>query len=154
MSPPLRRSPVSSMHRALGATTEAESGWEWALVLSEPGGEEVLLPKIEQAAGPGSLVTDATHLFAAFALAGPGQAEVLARLTSWDPSSLPAGRSTGAPIAEVGAVVVRRDLEVPVFEVLVATELARYVWETVLDVIGRSGGGPAGWTALRAEGWS
>ena len=38
---------------------------------AEPGGEEVLLPKMEAAAGPGSMVTDATHLFAGFALAGP-----------------------------------------------------------------------------------
>lgn len=208
MSAPIRRSPVSRMHRELGAAIEAEAGWElvahygdeagervllreavalvdvtprgkvdvrggvggalsvagdaltariaedWALVLAEPGGEEVLLPKMEQAAGPDAMVTDATHLFAGFALAGPKQADALARLTSWDPSTLATGAATGAPIADVRAVVVRRDLEMPVLEVFVATELARFVWETVLDVVDRSGGGPAGWTALRAEGWS
>ena len=47
-----------------------------------------------------------------------------------------------------------RDLEVPVLEAYVAAEFARYAWETVLDAVRRTGGGPVGWRALRAEGWS
>jgi glycine cleavage system aminomethyltransferase T len=127
---------------------------DWALVLSEPGGEEVLLPKLGSAAGAGALVTDATHLFVGFALAGPELPEVLARLTSWDPASLAAGEATGAPIGDVRAVVVRRDLPLPVLEAYVATEFARYAWDTILDALRRAGGAPVGWHALRGEGWS
>ena len=38
------------------------------------------------------MVTDVTHLFAGFALAGPRLPDVLARPTSWDPASLARGR--------------------------------------------------------------
>lgn len=127
---------------------------DWALVLCEPGGEEVLLPKLGSAAGAGAMVTDATHLFVGVALAGPDLPEALARLTSWDPASLAVGGATGAPIGDVRAVVVRRDLPLPVLEAYVATEFARYAWETVLDAVRRAGGSPVGWRALRAEGWS
>jgi glycine cleavage system aminomethyltransferase T len=208
VSVPIRRSPLARMHEGLGASFEAEDGWEviagfgdeaaerklvreavavvdvtprgkvdvrgalagalsvvgdaltarvwdeWALVLTEPGGEEVLLPKMESAAGPSAMVTDATHLLAGLALAGPALPEILSLLTSWDPASLLPGASTGAPIGDVRAVVVRRDLELPVLEVYVATEFARYLGETVLDAASRVGGAPAGWRALRAEGWS
>ncbi len=139
---------------AAGDAITARIARDWALVLGEPGGEEVLLPKMEQAAGDGSMVTDATHLFAGFALAGPRLHDALVRLTSWDPASLPAGAATGAPIADVRAVVVRRDLDLDVLEVFVAAEFARYAWETILDAAERVGGGPAGWRALRAGGWS
>jgi glycine cleavage system aminomethyltransferase T len=126
---------------------------DWALVLGEPGEEEILLRQLEAAAGSGAMVTDATHLFAGFALAGPRLPDLLARLTSWDPASLELDGATGAPIAEVRMVVVRRDLALPVLEAYVATELSRYAWETVLGVVRLLGGGPAGWTALRGEGW-
>ena len=141
---------------ALGAAGDAlvaQISDAWALVLGEPGAEEILLPKLEQAAGPGSMVTDATHLHAGFALGGPRLAELLSRATGWDPATLPSG-ATGAPILDVRAVVVRRDLELPVLEVYVATELARYAWEELLAIARSLGGGPAGWDALRAEGWS
>jgi glycine cleavage system aminomethyltransferase T len=137
-----------------GDALTARISSEWALVLTEPGGEEVLVPKMESAAGPGAMVTDATHLFAGFALAGPALPEALERLTSWDPASLKPGSATGAPIADVRAVVVQGDLDVPVLEAYVATEFARYAWETVLDAVRRTGGGPVGWNALRARGWS
>jgi heterotetrameric sarcosine oxidase gamma subunit len=137
-----------------GDVLSARIADDWALVLAEPGGEDVLVLKLESAAKPGAMVTDVTHLFVGFALAGPALSNVLARLTSWDPNSLAAGEATGAPIADVRAVVARRDLEVPVLEVYVAAEFARYAWETVLDAVRRTGGGPVGWRALRAEGWS
>jgi glycine cleavage system aminomethyltransferase T len=127
---------------------------DWALLLSEPGGEEVLVPKLGPAAGYGAMVTDATHLFVGFALAGPDVPEALARLTSWDPASLAEGEATGAPLGDVRAVVVRRDLPLSVLEAYVATEFARFAWETVLDAVRRAGGSPVGWRALRAEGWS
>jgi len=127
---------------------------DWALLLSEPGGEEVLVPKLASAAEPGAMVTDATHLFVGFALAGPDLQEALVRLTSWDPASLAEGEAAGAPLGDVRAVVVRRDLPLPVLEAYIATEFARYAWETVLDAVRRAGGSPVGWRALRAGGWS
>ena len=64
------------------------------------------------------------------------------------------GESTGTSIADVRAVVVRRDLSIDVLEVYVATELARYVWETLAGAVSRLDGRPVGWQALRAEGWT
>jgi len=139
---------------AAGDVLTARIAEDWVILLAEPGGEEVLVPKLESAAGPGAMVTDVTHLFVGFALAGPALPDALARLTSWDPASLAAGEATGAPIADVRAVMAQRDLEVPVLEAYVAAEFARYAWETVLDAVRRAGGGPVGWRALRAEGWS
>lgn len=126
----------------------------WALVLTPPGGEQILLPKLEASSGPHVMVTDATHLFAGYALCGPALPELLARTTGWNPATLAPGAATGAPIADVRAIVVHRDLEVPVLEVYVATELARYVWETLHGAVVSLGGRAAGWRALRAEGWS
>ncbi len=139
---------------AAGDVLTARVADDWCVLLCEPGGEEVLVPKLGAAAGPDAMVTDVTHLFVGFALAGPEQARVLARLTSWDPASLAAGEATGAPIGDVRAVLVRRELPLPVLEAYVATEFARYAWETVLDAVRRAGGAPVGWRALRAEGWS
>ena len=139
---------------AAGDVLTARIADDWAVVLSEPGGEEVLFPKMESAAGVSAMVTDVTHLFVGFALAGPQLPEALARLTSWDPASLASGEATGAPIGDARAVVVRRDLPLPMLEAYIATEFARYAWETVLDAVRRAGGAPVGWRALRAEGWS
>ena len=111
-----------------------------------------LIRALEPRRGPRTMVTDVTHLFAGFALAGPGAAAVLERTTSWDPSTLAPGEATGAPIAEVRALMVRRDLAVPVLEVYVATEFARYVWETLSSVVAGLGGAPVGWQALRSGG--
>ena len=141
---------------ALGAAEDglvARIAADWALVLDAPGAEKILLPKLEQAAGPGIMVTDATHLFAGFGLVGPRLDDTLARLTSWDPATLPAGSATGAPIGDVRAIVARRDLAFPMLEVYTAAEFAHYAWETIFDVVQRLGGGPVGWRALRAEGW-
>ena len=139
---------------AAGDVLTARIADDWAILLSEPGGEEVLLPKVVSAAGDGTMVTDVTHLFVGFALAGPELPGALALLTSWDPASLAAGEATGAPIGDVRAVVVRRDLPLPVLEAYVAAEFARYAWETVLDAVRRTGGAPIGWRTLRAEGWT
>lgn len=127
---------------------------EWALVLTAPGAEDIVRPKLESSAGPHAMVTDATHLFAGYALCGPLLPDLLARTSSWNPATLAPGAGTGAPIAGVRSIMFRRDLEVPVLEVYVATELARYVWETLHDVAASLGGRAAGWRALRAEGWS
>lgn len=126
---------------------------DWALVLGGPGEEVELLRTLEAAAGPATMVTDATHLYAAFALAGPRLSDLLQRVTSWDPGGLGPGEAAGAPIVEIPAVVVRRDLAIPTLEVYVPSEFGRYAWESLAGVIARLGGGPVGWQVLRAEGW-
>jgi hypothetical protein len=98
-------------------------------------------------------VTDATHLFAGFALAGPGIADVIERATSWDLATLAPGEATGAPIVEIPALMARRDLVAPVLEAYVGTEYGRYAWETLSALVVGLGGEPVGWQALRAEGW-
>jgi glycine cleavage system aminomethyltransferase T len=148
------RGSIDGALSAAGDVLTARIADDWAILLSEPGGEEVLVPKAVSAAGDGAMVTDVTHLFVGFALAGRRLPEALARLTSWDPASLTAGEATGAPIGDVRAVVVRRDLSLPVVEAYVATEFARFAWETLLDAVLRTSGAPVGWRALRAEGWS
>jgi glycine cleavage system aminomethyltransferase T len=147
------RGRIEAVTRAAGDSLCARVSDDWALLLTAPGEEEALLGTVEAAAGPGAMVTDATHLLAGFALGGPRLHDALARVTSWDPSSLDPGSATGAPITDVPAVVLRRDASPPVMEVYVASESARYVWEVLLDVVQRLGGGPAGWRALRAGGW-
>ncbi len=144
---------------ALGPVTDratvARIAPTWAMVLTPPGDEASLVPELESAGdGAGVMVTDATHLFAGSALCGPGLPELLARTSGWDPSSLAQGEATGASIADVRAIVVRRALPIDVLEVYVATELARYVWETLAGAVSRLDGRPVGWQALRAEGWS
>jgi len=125
----------------------------WVVMFGAPDAEGRLLRAIEPLAGSGAMVTDVTHLFAGFALAGPALDAVLERTTSWDPSTLAPGEATGAPIVEVRALMVRRDLPLPLLEVYVATEYARYAWEALSSVVAGVGGAPIGWQALRAEGW-
>jgi hypothetical protein len=115
-------------------TVLARISAEWVVMLGAPDAEGRLFRAIEP-------------------LAGPDLVGVLERTTSWDPSTLAAGEATGAPIVEVRALVVRRDLPVPVLELYVATEYARYVWEALWGVVASLGGAPVGWQALRAEGW-
>jgi glycine cleavage system aminomethyltransferase T len=126
---------------------------EWAVILGEPDTEAALMRATEPLAGPRTMVTEVTHLFSGFALVGPRLPEVIERATSWDLATLARGEATGAPIAEVRALVLRRDIAAVVLEVYVATELARYVWEALSGIVGGLGGAPVGWQALRAEGW-
>jgi glycine cleavage system aminomethyltransferase T len=134
-------------------TVLARISAEWAVMFGGPDAEGRLIRAIEPLAGSSTMVTDVTHLFAGFALAGPDLAAVLERTTSWDPMTLAPGEAAGAPIVEVLGLMVRRDLPVPVLEVYVATEFARYVWEALSGVVAGLGGAPVGWQALRAEGW-
>lgn len=131
----------------------ARVGPDWGLILGAPGDEDRLMAAV-QAAGPGAMVTDVTHLFAGYALAGPALDDLMTRITGWDHRRLPPGAATGATIGDVRAIVVRRDLAFPCLEVYVASEFARYAWETYAGAVARTGGGPVGWSALREEGWS
>lgn len=148
------RGEIDAALASAGDDLTARVSPEWALVLTAPGGEDIVRPKLESAAGPHTMVTDATHLFCGYAVCGPLLPDLLARTSAWNPARLAPGSGTGAPIAGVRSIMVRRDLEVPVLEVYVATELARYVWETLHEVAASLGGRAAGWRALRAEGWS
>lgn len=125
----------------------------WTMLFSPPGSVTERVASMQAAARTSAMVTDVTHLYAGFALAGPSLPDVLARLTAWDPSTLDTGAATGAPIADVRAIVVRREASVPLLEVWVAMELARYAWRSILEVVERLGGGPVGWEALREKGW-
>ena len=148
------RGDIDAALGSAGGEFTARIAPEWALVLTAPGGEDIVRPKLESSSGPHAMVTDATHLFAGYALCGPLLPDLLARTSGWNPATVEPGAAAGAPIAGVRSITVRRDLEVPVLEVYVATELARYVWETLHEVAVSLGGRAAGWRALRAEGWS
>jgi glycine cleavage system aminomethyltransferase T len=126
---------------------------DWAMVLAAPGPVADRVTAMQAAVGAAAMVTDVTHLYAGFALAGPSLSDALARLTSWDPSGLDVGGATGAPIADVRAIVRRREASVPVMEIWVAMEFARYAWRSVLEVVERLSGEPVGWDALRELGW-
>jgi glycine cleavage system aminomethyltransferase T len=126
---------------------------DWALVFLPPGSVTQRVASMQAASGSSAMVTDVTHLYAGVALAGPALPDALARLTAWDPSTLDTGAATGAPIADVRAIVVRRDASVPLLEVWVAMEFARYAWRSIHEVVERLGGGSVGWDALRERGW-
>ena len=126
---------------------------DWTLVFAPPGPVTERVSEMASRAGHDALVTDVTHLYAGFALVGPALPEVVARLTSWDPATLEPGEATGAPIADVRAIVVRRSISLPLLEISVAMEFARYAWRSISDVVERLGGGPVGWDALHEHGW-
>lgn len=127
---------------------------DWVLVLAAPEVVEERLRELERVAGGSAMVTDVSHLYAGYALAGPGLPDLLARLTSFDADLLEPGSAAGTTLAEIRTIVVRRDLPVPLVEVYCASELGRYLWETLLRKVRKLGGAPVGWEALRAEGWS
>jgi heterotetrameric sarcosine oxidase gamma subunit len=126
----------------------------WALALTEPAELEGCLSEAEAAAASGeAMATDATSLYAGFALSGPAAANVLSRLTPFDAARLPQGACAATRVAEVPAILVRPALGVAPFEMCVGSEYARYVWESLLEAGADLGLCPAGWEALRAEGW-
>ena len=126
---------------------------DWVVLFSPPGPVTERVASMQAAGGTSCMVTDVTHLYAGFALAGPSLPDALARLTAWDPSTLDVGAATGAPIADVRAIVVRREVSVPLLEVWVAMEFARYAWRSIIKVVERLGGEAVGWEALREQGW-
>jgi glycine cleavage system aminomethyltransferase T len=126
---------------------------DWAVLLSPPGSVSDHVVSMQAAVGGATMVTDVTHLYAGFALCGPLLADAVSRLSSWDPASLQPGTATGAPIADVRAIVVRPEAPPDLLEVYVATELGRYAWGAIHDVVEGLGGEPVGWDALREQGW-
>jgi aminomethyltransferase len=103
---------------------------------------------------PAVVASDATSAYACFCLAGPRSEAVLQRLTALDLGRQPLGSCAETGVAGVHAVLVRAlELSVPSLRLLVAWDLAEYVWETLLDA-GRGHGivplGLDGWRLLQA----
>jgi glycine cleavage system aminomethyltransferase T len=149
------RGDIAGPLRDAGGGILAQLSDDWALVLTEPDAESEVMSAMQgQAQASSVMVTDVTHAYAGMALVGPALPAVCARLTAWDASSLGSGQATGASFAEVRAVVLNPQGQLPMLEFYVAAEFGRYVWETVAAVVARLGGRPVGWDAMRAEGWN
>jgi aminomethyltransferase len=126
----------------------------WALALCRPDSLDRTLAHAEEAAtGGDAMATDVTSLYAAFALIGPGAVGVLSRLTAFDAGRLDEGACAATRVAEIPAVLARPAVGGSPFELYVGSEYARYAWEAVLAAGASLGVRPAGWEALRAEGW-
>jgi glycine cleavage system aminomethyltransferase T len=102
---------------------------------------------------PAVVASDATSAYASFCLAGPRGEAVLQRLTALDVAALPSSSCAETGLASVHAALVRApELSVPSLRILVAWDLAEYVWETLLDA-GRDHGiiplGLDGWRSLQ-----
>ena len=125
----------------------------WALVLTTPAGLARGLSVLEAAAQPSVLVTEASSIYAGFALVGPRVPEFLLRLTAIDPFELIARTCVAAQMLKVPVVLVRRDLPRIVVEAYLPSEYGRYAWESLMVIGAPLGVRPVGWDALRAEGW-
>jgi glycine cleavage system aminomethyltransferase T len=126
---------------------------DWALVLTPPAGLKPSLQLLEQSAGPATMVTDATSIYAGIALLGPRVPDLLLRLTAIDPAELTPGHSVATQMLRIPAILLRRELAVMTVEAYIASEFARYAWEAVFTVGHLLEPEPAGWDALRTEGW-
>jgi aminomethyltransferase len=83
---------------------------------------------------PAVVASDATSAYASFCLAGPRGEAVLQRLTGFDVAGLPSSSCAETGVAGVHAVLVQApELSVPSLRILVAWDLAEYVWGTLLD---------------------
>ncbi len=120
----------------------------WGVVLAGPGAVQTWIGAAEQAAGESTMVTDATSVYAGFALVGDRVDDLLSRLTPVDLSRLKPGTAVGAPLVKIPSIVVRGDRAT---EVYVGSEYGRYVWESLLRIGHPLQLQPVGWEALRAE---
>ncbi|HET7870375.1 MAG TPA: hypothetical protein VFM85_08665 [Actinomycetota bacterium] len=127
---------------------------DWALTLCEAGSTESWFSSVESVSKPEvTMVTDVTSLYSGFGLLGPRRIDLLARLTGFDLSMLEPGTCAATRVAEIAAIVLRRDTLDDAIELYVGSEFGRYAWETLLEAGRRLEARPAGWEALRAEGW-
>lgn len=79
---------------------------------------------------------DRTSGFAQFLLAGPNAPDVLNRLSSLDlrDRSLPDLSCRCAPLAHIGATILRRDRkQIRAYEILVSREYGEYAWRAVWE---------------------
>jgi aminomethyltransferase len=125
----------------------------WALALCRPNALGRCLAHAEEAAGADAMATDVTSQYAGYALFGPGAPGVLARLTAFDAGRLGEGTCVATRVAELPAVLARPAVGGSPYELYVGSEYGRYAWEAILAAGDGLGIRPAGWEALRAEGW-
>jgi glycine cleavage system aminomethyltransferase T len=126
----------------------------WALLLGGPSSGDAYLEAAEAAASGSGMATDATSIYAGFALAGPLVVDLLSRLTSFDVASLTPGAAVGTQLAKISAILLSSPAPFRGYEILVPSEYGRYAWESFFKVGHALGARPVGWDALRAEGWS
>jgi glycine cleavage system aminomethyltransferase T len=126
---------------------------DWALVLTPTSGLKSSLQLLEQSADRGTMVTDATSIYAGIALLGARVPDLLLRLTAIDPAELTPGESVATQMLRIPAILLKRDLPLPAIEAYVASEFGRYAWESIFTVGHLLEPEPVGWDALRAEGW-
>jgi len=123
---------------------------EW-LLLTTPSDTPRLAARLaDRLAGGCAHLTDLTSALAAFRVAGPRAPELLPRLLPLDlsPPAFPDLAVLQGPLAKVRAVVVREDLGPPGYHLLVARDVAEYVWEAVLEAGRELGLTPVGAAAL------
>jgi glycine cleavage system aminomethyltransferase T len=99
------------------------------------------------------MLTDATSIYAGFALLGPRVPDLLSRLVTTDPSRLQPGHCLATQLLRLPAILLRRELPVMVVETYVPSEFASYAWDAIFAVAQPLAPEPAGLDALRAEGW-
>ena len=125
----------------------------WALVLTPSAGLADGLRMMEGSASRGTMVTDATSIYAGFALLGPRVLDLLSRLITTDPSTLRPGSCLATQVLRLPAILLRRELPLMVVETYLPSEYANYAWEAIFKAGHPLGAEPAGLDALRAEGW-
>jgi glycine cleavage system aminomethyltransferase T len=119
---------------------------------------EIAINRILDAAGiqnlPGysdEIVFEATSAYAAFGLFGPKGGVLLSELTSLDLESvLPAGACAETGLAGVHAILIRPETSVGGIYLLVAWDLAQYVWERLWHAGEQAHMIPLGMEAVRA----
>ena len=141
---PRRPSPADTVLARISA--------EWVVLLGAPNAEGRLIRAVEPVAGAGAMGDRCDAPVRRRGARRAGDPELVERATSWDLSTLPPGAATGAPIAEVRALLVRRDFRCPFSR-------CSWPWSSAgtrgrrSSIVTSLGGRPAGWQALRAEGW-
>ena len=101
----------------------------------------------------GAGVTDLSSGLGVLRLIGPACPALLERVCAVDlaPSAVPAGRIVQAPVAGVRLVMARQGQpEAPVYTLLVARDLAEYLWGALLDVGSDLGLVPVGGAVARS----
>jgi aminomethyltransferase len=145
-------SSLNALPQTRGATL-ARISRDWALVLTPAAGLTRAIETLTASADQKTMITDATSIYAAIALLGPGVPELLLRLTAIDPSELSPGDAVATQVLRMPAVLLRRELPIIVVEAYVPSEFGRYAWESMFEVAEPLGPEPVGWDALAAEGW-
>jgi aminomethyltransferase len=108
------------------------------------------LENIMAGTGPESVIRqDVTSAYAGLWLIGPNTESALRQVTHHDVASMPVGSCAETGLAGVPVILIRPPkLSVPSMQVLVAWDVAEYVWETVLDSGRKSSISPMGMEGL------